>query len=150
MAEKPSPGGVKKILYLWQLSYGKGLGRYLNDLNTVGGGDAVFDPEGKLHPLPVFAGYVSYQHTWAKDFWFLDTLPGKMRSNLTFSWVDIKNFDFQDGADYNSTLRASANLIYLPTPHLRLGFELLWGKRTNKDDGKGAATQIQISARYDF
>ena len=96
---------------LWQLSYGKGLGRYLNDLNTVGGGDAVFDPEGKLRPLPVFAGYVSYQHTWAKSFWFLDKLPGNMRSTLTFSWVDIDNFNFQDGQDYNSTLRASTNII---------------------------------------
>ena len=135
---------------LWQLSYGKGLGRYLNDLNTTGGGDAVFDPEGKLRPLPVFAGYVSFQHTWAKGFWFLDKLPGKMRSNLTLSWVDIDNFDFQDDLNYNSTLRASTNIIYLPTPHLRLGAELLWGQRKNKDDSKGTATQIQISARYDF
>ena len=135
---------------LWQLSYGKGLGRYLNDLSTVGGGDAVFDPEGKLRPLPVFAGYVSYQHTWARGFWLLDKIPGKMRSNLTFSWVDIDNFSFQDDLDYNSTLRASANIIYLPTPHFRVGAEFLWGQRKNKDGGKGTATQIQISARYDF
>jgi hypothetical protein len=135
---------------LWQLSYGKGMGRYLNDLNTIGKGDAVFDPDGNLHALPVFAGYFSYQHRWPKDFWFLDKWSGIMRSNLTISWVNIDNFEFQEGNNYNSTFRASANLIYLPTDNVRLGIELLWGERTNKDESKGTATQFQISARYSF
>ncbi len=51
---------------VWQLTYGKGVGHYINDLQSIGGGDAVFDREGKLHALPVFAGYVSYQHVWPK------------------------------------------------------------------------------------
>jgi len=135
---------------LWQLTYGEGIGRYINDLNTVGGGDAVIDPQGKLHALPVFAGYLSYLHNWPKDFWFLKSWPGILRSNFTYSWVDIDNFDFQAGSDYQSTQRASANLIYLPTQNLRLGFELLWGERTNKDNSKGKATQLQVSARYSF
>ena len=135
---------------LWQLTYGKGIGRYINDLNTVGGGDAVFDPQGELQPLPIFAGYVSYRHTWAKDFWFLKTWPGILRSNLTYSWVAIDNFDFQADLDYKGTQRISANMIYLPTQNLRLGVELLWGERKNKDNSKGTATQLQISARYNF
>lgn len=135
---------------LWQVTYGKGIGRYLNDLNTVGGGDAVFDPEGKLRPLPVFAGYVSYSHEWPKEFKFLKSWPGVLRSNFTVSWVDITNFDFQDDKDYDSTIRASANLIYLPTANVKFGAELLWGQRRNKSDSKGSATQIQFSARYDF
>jgi hypothetical protein len=49
----------EKDYLLWQLIYGKGMGHYINDLDTVGGGDVVFDPQGKLHALPVFAGYVS-------------------------------------------------------------------------------------------
>ena len=58
--------------WMWQLSYGKGLGRYINDLGTLGIGDAVFDPEGKLQALPVIAGYVSYQHIWPKTWRFLE------------------------------------------------------------------------------
>ena len=135
---------------LWQVTYGKGIGRYVSDLNTIGGGDAVFDEDGKLHALPVFAGFVSYQHLWSKDFWFLEDWPGKMRSNITLSWVEINNYDFQDDHDYNSTLRTSANLIYLPTQNVRLGMELLWGRRINKDESSGTATQFQISARYNF
>ena len=135
---------------LWQVTYGEGIGRYINDLNTVGGGDAVFDPQGKLQPLPVFAGYVSYRHTWAKDFWFLKSWPGILRSNLTYSWVAIDNYDFQADLDYKGTQRISANMIYLPTQNLRLGVELLWGERKNKDNSKGTATQLQVSARYNF
>jgi hypothetical protein len=135
---------------LWQVTYGEGVGRYINDLGTVGGGDAVFDPQGKLQALPVFAGYVSYRHTWAKDFWFLKSWPGILRSNLTYSWVCIDNYDFQDDRDYKGTQRISANMIYLPTQNLRLGVELLWGERKNKDNSKGTANQLQISARYNF
>jgi len=135
---------------LWQLTYGEGIGRYINDLGTVGGGDAVFDPEGKLHALPVFAGYFSYQHRWPKQNWLLKDLPGQLRSNLTMSWVNISNFDFQEGKNYDSTHRISANLIYQPAQKIRLGMEFLWGERKNKDNSKGTASQIQMSARYDF
>ena len=135
---------------LWQLTYGKGIGRYINDLATIGGGDAVFDEDGDLHALPVLAGYFSYQHRWPKDFWVLKKWPGVMRSNFTMSMVDIDNFNFQADRNYQSTLRASLNLIYQPAQDVRLGMELLWGQRKNKDDSKGTATQLQISARYDF
>ena len=147
---KPISWWGENDFLLWQVTYGKGIGRYLNDLGTVGGGDAVFDPRGELRPLPVFAGYVSYRHRWPKDFWFLKSWPGILRSNLTLSWVDINNFDFQDDKDYNSTVRASANLIYLPTNNVRFGAELLWGERKNKDNSKGTAVQVQVSARYNF
>lgn len=135
---------------LWQLSYGKGIGRYLNDLGTVGGGDAVFSPEGELEALPVFAGYLSYQHLWAKRPRFLTDWSGILRSNFTVSWVDVDTFDFQPGNAYDRTLRASANLLYYPTQNVRVGAELLWGQRKNKDGSKGNATQLQVSARYNF
>ena len=135
---------------LWQLTYGEGIGRYVNDLATIGGGDAAFDPDGDLHALPLFAGFFSYQHRWPKDFWFLKKWPGQMRSNFTVSAVSIENFDFQDDKDYKSTFRASLNLIYQPAQNVRMGMELLWGQRKNKDDSKGTAAQFQISARYDF
>jgi hypothetical protein len=135
---------------LWQITYGKGIGRYLNDLNTVGGGDAVFNPEGKLEPFPVFAGYLSYQHRWPKTFKWFQGLQGILRSNVTFSWVYINNYDYQLDKNYQSTLRASMNVIYLPTTNFRLGMELLYGQRINKDDSKGTALQLQFSARYNF
>jgi hypothetical protein len=134
---------------LWQLTYGEGIGRYLNDLSTVGGGDAVFDPDGELHELPVLAGFLSYRHHWGMP-WFMGDWPGILRSNFTISWISVDNYDFQADKDYHETWRASANLLYFPTQNLRLGGELLWGLRENKDGSSGTATQIQLSARYNF
>lgn len=135
---------------LWQLSYGEGIGRYLNDLGTVRGGDAVFSPDGELDALPVFAGYLSYQHLWGKRPRFLMDWSGILRSNFTVSWVDLDTYDYQPGDAYDRTWRASANLLYYPTQNVRLGAELLWGQRKNKDGTKGDATQLQFSARYNF
>jgi hypothetical protein len=84
--------------------------------------------------------------TWT----YLKGWPGILRSNMTVSWVDINNFEFQDGDDYNRTLRASVNLMYSPTHNVTTGVEFLWGKRTNKDKSEGTATQLQFSARYNF
>ncbi len=139
-----------KDFLLWQLNYGKGIGHYINDLDTVGGGDAVFDPQGKLHALPVFAGYVAYQHRWPMTRGFMKSWQGILRSSLILSWVDINTFDFQEGSDYDSTLRASMNLIYNPVPNVGLGVEFLWGERKNKDGSKGTATQLQAGIRYSF
>ena len=135
---------------LWQLTYGEGIGHYINDLSSVGGGDAVFDPAGELHALPVFSGYASYMHRWPMTWRFLKTWPGILRSSFTFSWVDINNYDFQDDKSYDRTFRASMNLMYNPTQNIQTGLELLWGTRKNKDRSKGTATQLQFAMRYIF
>ena len=142
------PGG--KDFLLWQLTYGEGIGHYIKDLNTVGGGDAVFDPQGQLRALPVFAGYVSYLHEWPMTWGFVKSWPGILRSSLNLSFVDINNYQFQEGSDYKSTREASVNLIYSPTANINMGVEFLWGERTNRDESKGTATQLQMGIRYDF
>jgi len=135
---------------LWQLTYGEGIGHYINDLGTVGGGDAVFDPDGKLQALPVFAGYLSYMHRWPLAWEFMDGWPGVLRSSFTVSWVNISNFSYQPDTAYDKTLRASMNLMYNPTKNIQGGVEFLWGERQNKDGSKGNATQLQFAMRYLF
>lgn len=136
--------------FLWQLTYGEGVGHYINDLQTMGGGDAIFDPEGQLEALPVFSGYLSYMHQWPLVHSWFKKLPGVLRTNFTASWVNIKNYEYQAADDYNSTWRASANLIYSPTKNIQTGLEYLWGERINKDGSKGTAMQLQFAMRYIF
>jgi hypothetical protein len=124
-----------------QLNYGDGLGRYINDLGTVGGQDAVFDPlTGELETLGVFAGYASAQHWWNKS----------MRSTVTYSWVNVANKSFQPGDAYDSTQRMSANFLWSPTPRIDVGGEFLWGERVNKDGRSGKAKQLQFATKYRF
>ena len=110
----------------------------------------MFDPEGKLNSLPVLSGYLSYQHIWPKRFKFMKNWPGLLRSNFNLGVVKVDNYEFQQGSDYNRTIRASANLIYNPTANVQLGLEFLWGERKNRDGSKGTASQLQFAARYSF
>jgi len=127
--------------FLFQLNYGDGLGRYINDLDEVGGQDAVFNPQtGELDTLPVFSGYVAYQHWW----------QGSLRSTLTYSWVDVENLTFQADSDYARTNRAIINLLWSPVSRVDVGGELLWGERENRDGASATARQIQFGAKYRF
>jgi hypothetical protein len=126
---------------MFQFNYGDGIGRYINDLQEIGGQDAEFDPlTGELKTLTVFSGYIAYQHWWRES----------LRSTLTYSWVDVDNLDFQDGSAYTKTDRAIINLLWSPVTRVDVGAELLWGQRENFDGNDGTARQIQIGAKYRF
>ena len=44
---------------------GWGIGRYIKDLETLGGQDAVYDPAtGQLRALGLVSGYVGYERQW--------------------------------------------------------------------------------------
>jgi len=135
----PRWGTADNILF--QLNYGDGIGRYINDLGSVGGQDAVFDPvTGELKTLTAFGAYVSFQHWWSE----------RMRSTLVLGYTDVDNFDFQPDDAYHQTRRVTANLLFSPIPRVDVGAELLWGERTNKDGNTGDALQLQLAARYIF
>ena len=113
---------------------------YVNDLNTLGGLDGVFDAEGRIRTLPVLAGYAAYQHWWSDS----------MRSSFLFSGVWVDNYSFLPDDSYHHTQRLTGNFIYSPIPRLNMGVELLWGKRTNEDGQSGSALQTQISGKFRF
>jgi hypothetical protein len=126
---------------MFQFNYGDGIGRYINDLQEVGGQDAEFNPlTGELETLNVFSSYVAYQHWWRES----------LRSTLTYSWVDVDNLSFQDDSAYARTDRAIINLLWSPVARVDVGGELLWGRRENKDGASGTARQIQFGAKYRF
>jgi hypothetical protein len=130
----------KRDNFMFQLSGGEGYGRYVNDLGSIGGQDAVYDPEGKLEALPVFAGYLAFQKWWGKA----------LRSKFIASWVNIDTYDYQPDDAYQDTQRVSGNVIFSPTAKIDIGTELLWGRREDKDGSDGSAMQMQISAKYRF
>jgi len=125
---------------MFQLNFGEGIGRYINDLNTVGGEDAKFDENGNLETLPVVAGYIAYQHWWREN----------TRSTINLSWVKVDNLDFEPDEAYQKTFRGALNYIWSPTPRIDLGAEVIFGSRENKDGQRATATQLQISSKYRF
>ena len=130
--------GLDNIMF--QFNIGEGIGRYVNDLNTIGGEDAKFDSTGNLQTLPVFASYVAYQHWWREN----------ARSTLNLSWVNVDNLSSEDGSAYHKTFRGALNYIWSPTPRIDLGMELIYGERENKNGEDATAAQIQLSTKYRF
>ncbi len=136
--ETPRWGAKDQIVF--QVTGGRGIGRYINDLNTIGDYDGIFSPTGELDLINAYAGYVSGQHWW----------NGTMRSNLTFGYVQISGPDYVPGPFYERTYRGAINLMWTPTPRIDMGWEFLWGERENVNGGSGTAKQVQIAAQYLF
>jgi uncharacterized coiled-coil protein SlyX len=125
----------------WAVYAGRGIGSYINDLRTLGGQDAVYDPAtDALEALPVGAAYVGYQHWWNTQ----------LRSTATFGWVYVGNVDIQPGEALHQTVRYSINLSWSPIPRLDLVGEFLSGQRLNKNGDKGTASQWQFGTRFRF
>ena len=127
---------------IFQVNGGTGIARYINDLNSLGGQDAVFDTTtGELHALPALGWYVGYEHAW-KEWTKAETM--NLRSTLLWSFVTVDNADFQAGNAYHKTNRYAVNLVFSPAERVDVGLELIRGSRMNKDRNKGEATQIQL------
>jgi hypothetical protein len=133
---------------VFQLNGGRGIGRYINDLQSLGGQDAVFDPAtGELTALAALGWYVDYEHHWkswgpARQF--------RLRSSLIWSFVTVDNLLSQPADAYHKTNRLSVNLVFSPTPRIDVGAEYIFGQRENKDGQEGSASQVQFVGLFRF
>jgi hypothetical protein len=143
------PRWSEKDRVIFQVTTGRGVARYINDLNSAGGQDAIFTPDGDLRALQALSCYVDYEHAWgSQKLAFLEL--NDLRSSLIWGHVTVKNLQEQPGDAYRKTDRLSLNLLWSPIPRVDLGTELLWGRRENKDGSTGTATQFQLRARFLF
>jgi uncharacterized coiled-coil protein SlyX len=134
--------------FVFQLNFGEGIGRYINDLNSLGGQDAAFDPvNGNLYALPAAGIYLDYEHTWKE--WTV-TRKMNLRSAVIYSFVAVDNLDFQTGVAYHQTSRLTGSLVFSPIERIDVGVEYLYGTRENKDGQKASADQIQVVGIFRF
>ena len=138
--------------FIFQLNFGQGNARYINDLNSLGaqgeGQDAVFNPAtGELKALSAVGWYIDYEHQWKQ---WEAAQKMKLRSSLIWSFVAVNNLDFQLGDAYNYTNRYSLNLVFSPTPRIDCGVEYIYGTRTNFDGLRGEASQVQFVGIFRF
>jgi DcaP outer membrane protein len=137
----PFPFWHKRDHLLFQHNSGRGIGRYISDLRTLGGQDGVFDPVAReLRALDAFSGYVGYEHWWSE----------RLRSSISFGIVTVANLDIQPGDALHLTRRSTINFMWSPIPRLDLVTEFLWGRRVNKDRQDGFAAQTQIGSTFRF
>jgi Skp family chaperone for outer membrane proteins len=134
--------------FVFQLNGGEGVGRYINDLNSLGGQDGVFDPAtGEFEVLPAFGWFVDYEHMWKR--WHL-VRDMNLRSSVIWSVVTVDNASFQPDDAYHRTSRLVGNIIFSPIKRMDVGLEYLWGARRNKDGERGEARQVQFVVIFRF
>lgn len=126
---------------LFEHNSGRGLGRYISDLGSLGGQDGIYDPGAHaLRPLDVYSGYVGYEHWWTSEF----------RSSFSFGIVGVSNLDIQSADALHLTRRSTINFMWSPIPRMDIVTELLWGRRLNKDGGQGTTSQTQMGSTFRF
>jgi hypothetical protein len=133
---QPEKGQVMFSFYA-----GDGIGRYITDLGTLGGQDAVYDSASdKIEALPVFAWYLGYEARW----------NARWRSTYTYGTVIVSNLAVQPSDAFRQTNRGSFNVTYSPVRRLDLVAEYLFGNRVNKDGKQGFSSQIQLGTNFRF
>ena len=133
---------------IFQLNAGRGIARYINDLSSLGGQDAAFDPAtGELHAIPAVGFYLDYEHQWKGSKLGRDM---KLRSSFIWSFVTVNNLDFQPDEAYRRTNRLSMNLVFSPIERIDVGVEYLYGTRENKNGDRGSSDQFQVVGIFRF
>ena len=130
-----------KDTFVYQVAYGRGVERYVNDTSGLGIDAAVIsNAQPRLRALPVVAPYGAYQHWWTSH----------VRSSVIYGFVQVDNTAFQPGTTFHKSNYAAGNLIWNPFGSLNIGAEYLYGW-TRRKDGTGANTpRFMFSAKYNF
>ncbi|SFI04968.1 DcaP family trimeric outer membrane transporter [Planctomicrobium piriforme] len=124
---------------LGQFAKGRGINRYIQDVNGLGL-DAIFDPVTGFVALDASGWFVAYEQWWSQ----------KLLSNFTYGQNRTDLPGALPANTYQAANYLSANLIWLPFERMGVGIETLYGERQNKDGQSGQACRIQIGAQYKF
>jgi outer membrane DcaP-like protein len=120
---------------------GSGIGRYIADLSTLGGQDAVYDSaQVSLRALSIRSGYFGYERVWSPVF----------TTAVTYGLVIVNNLDIQLDDALHRTQRTSINLTWNPIPQADVVLEFLAGTRINKNGERGFSSQIQAGWTFKF
>lgn len=126
--------------FFYQFSGGQGMGRYVQDVTGLGA-DVGLDRRGRLVPLTIYGGFVSYQHYWSAT----------LRSSLAFGYVQLDSEGHSFTTDYTRTNYGAANLIWNPAgTSLNVGVEYLYGNHFVTTGESGFAHRLQFSVQYDL
>jgi hypothetical protein len=130
---------LSRTRLLWQFAAGRGINRYIQDVNGLGL-DATFDPINGFRALPSYGWFVAYEQWWAQ----------RWASNFTFGQDYVSLTNTLPGDTYHRANYVSANIIWLPLPRMGVGLEYLYGFRQNKDGQLGFDHRIQTGFQYRF
>jgi hypothetical protein len=140
-----SLAGSEKVVgedtLVYQIAYGPGIQRYLNDTSGLGIDAAVVSTQQPwLRTLPTVGTYFGYQHFW---------IP-RVRSSVIYGFVQVNNTAYEPGSTYHKSDYMAGNLIWNVFGSLNVGTEFLYGWIEKKDKSSVNASRFMFSAKYDL
>lgn len=130
---------LSKSRFLAAFAAGRGINRYLQDVNGLGL-DATYDPINGFRAIPSIGWFVAYEQWWSKTW----------ASNFTYGEDELQLTDSLPGSTYQRANYISGNLIWLPIQRFGVAIEGLYGIRKNKDGERGENTRLQMAFQYRF
>jgi len=118
----------------------QGITRFINDISG-NGLDVLIDFTASQAYLPTsLGGYIGYEHTWKKG----------LSSNILYGAASVQPayFTSPDSFLWGQTLRT--NTFWDVVEGSKLGMEVIWGQRFNKDMAADQALRLNVLFYYDF
>ena len=133
-------GVARRDKAIGQLVVGKGISRYLVALGGRGW-DALPDLNGEIVALPVWGGYLSYQHFWGQSD-FSSTVVG--------GYVAVENPLNYPTRYLIRGVSGSANIYWQPVGPLNFAIEGIYGSHEDEFGKYGDNFRIQFVFEYAF
>lgn len=128
---------------LFQAIGGQAISRFVGSLGGKGL-DVLLNPEtGRWVGVWSFGGYLTYSHQFIR-------LAPNVVSNLTFGALEVRNEDFEPDNAFDYSYYFSGNGFWRVTEGTRVGAEVSWGQRHNRDGQSGSAIRFSFAAYLDF
>jgi hypothetical protein len=103
--------------------------------------DLLFDTEDNTSHLPfTFGGYATYEHHWSSSLY----------SNFTYSVLLLQKEPFTPEDTYDMGDNFRFNTFWSIVEGARVGAELIYASRKNKDNSRGTAARLNLLFYYDF
>lgn len=123
-----------------QIVIGKGISRYLVALGGRGW-DAAPDQEGNIVALPVWGGYLSYQHFWGQS---------DLSSTIVAGYSVVDNPWNSPSDHLFRGFSGSGNIYWQPVGPLNFALEGIYGWHEDEFDRTGDNLRLQFVFEYAF
>ena len=101
--------------------------------------DAVVDSYGNMELLPVYAGFLAYQHWWDREW----------RSTLAYG-ITYADQPANVPTANQQAQAIHANLLWSPINQATVGLEYIYGSREQVNGQNGELHRLQFSTRFNF
>lgn len=135
---------AKNLTVYGQMTYGRGIGSYMNDLSNLNV-DLVPDPdeEGKMQVLPMLGWYAGLQYNFTPNL-FISSSYSQSRLYSEKGYPSDEPDMFRTGRYF------VANIFYNVTKNMQVGAEYLRGYRKDFGGESNHANRVNVSVQYNF